>query len=1369
MSKTSRITKHSVHLVVLLLITAISLVNFFSQPDSVTSTRRADAAIAQEFSNGRGRLLDVEGASPTATPEPVAFLSNPDSQVFRGDNNVMLFPDVHRVKRNPVKGSVFRQALFEVEQGEPNGELTFTEETKSAVEARMDLSAVREFLLSDAQYFPIPVSGSKSVLIDVQSVEEQGSNTVSLVGEVKDRPFTQVRFAFHDGAVAGSVELLDDPTYYHYGMAGNGNVAIRQLDMEKNIYGSCAHCDGTNCDGTHQHGIFDRNDEDEQVVEIDNPIFSASVSSDYDYVIDGVVGYTTATKDLAGGTAAMEARILLSTGFINDAFANSNITDTVVTLLGTVEEVGHNKGLVGTFEDLKNSSDLNLPPLWGALGADYMALVYNGGSGVADLDGIKYVTGNGGLDNSADTIVHEFGHLLGCVHSWGDNEGTAITNTVSSNFGWRFRPEGESNTRTVMSYSGGWATLRIGYFSSPDVLFMGAPTGAVNGYDASQDSSIDPQLVSGGAIGSAGNGYDGTNPKLGANNRGEILANRAAYVNKGQRKAMAVVNPSGGLVYHTGRDQLIYWIGGDNTQQAEVELYKGGVFHSTIASLSGAHMRSYDWVIPDVPNGEDYSVRVSIEGETPFSTELFEIQQVEAFSEDISIAAISGLSRQITLPSIPDVTFEYTISQPSNGRITGTPPNIFYTPNAGVSSDSFTYSIALEGESSETATVSVEVGSIVAHWPLDDGAGNVVTDVSGNGHHGTLTSAAWLSEGKIDGALEFNGGTGSVALPPSAFTGVTNEMTLSMWVNGDVSRSVADSVFSMRDANDSPIMHIRLGDQIGTSSRNFWSSCIPQGCNTLFHDFAPDEVRGEWNHYVFVKNAESGTMKVYLNGVSEHELVNFLPISEAATAYLGSETASTGNYYGLLDNVKLYDVEMAPETVADLYRRETLEPPIAVAQTVGVAKNGSTENLFTSSSAFASYTIVDFPTHGFLSSTGSAWTYTPDTNFEGSDSFTFYPSDEGLIGDPVTVSLNVIVVTKPISIPLSAPISGYHVTTSEAAAFRSTGITKNFDPDGDNAYGTAGYYFLGNGANTGSNSDGTPSWVTSVDLSGTALAASAQYVSFDDPTQPISNNVADWRSTTIGLVNTAGTTGGLWAELMTFTVEATAPRNFRIGILAGNEGNGDGRWDPAALRLSFEGGGTVEASGLGAVDLGMVFFDVALDDGVSGSFSIEGQNRDLGGNTRGPSIAGITFDEIEVTQNFSPYDAWVAQYPNLRNTSFGSDPDQDGLTNGMEYALARNPDVTSPMVLPEVEATDEQISFSFKRLLSSTADVTVILEYSTSLQSDDWTSVIIPITEANGVQITPAVNGIEEIKVIVDRSIIDGDKLFSRIRVQQLE
>ena len=43
-------------------------------------------------------------------------------------------------------------------------------------------------------------------------------------------------------------------------------------------------------------------------------------------------------------------------------------------------------------------------------------------------------------------------------------------------------------------------------------------------------------------------------------------------------------------------------------------------------------------------------------------------------------------------------------------------------------------------------------------WLFDEGAGEIVKDVSGNGHHGEIVGEVAWSEGKFDNALEFDGG-----------------------------------------------------------------------------------------------------------------------------------------------------------------------------------------------------------------------------------------------------------------------------------------------------------------------------------------------------------------------------------------------------------------------------------------------------------------------------------------------------------------------------------------------------------------------------------------------------------------------------------
>jgi hypothetical protein len=67
----------------------------------------------------------------------------------------------------------------------------------------------------------------------------------------------------------------------------------------------------------------------------------------------------------------------------------------------------------------------------------------------------------------------------------------------------------------------------------------------------------------------------------------------------------------------------------------------------------------------------------------------------------------------------------------------------------------------------------------VAHWTFDDGSGAVVSDRSGNGHHGQLTAGAWTSTGRFGGALDLNAGD-HVTVPN--FPQATTAWTVSVWI-----------------------------------------------------------------------------------------------------------------------------------------------------------------------------------------------------------------------------------------------------------------------------------------------------------------------------------------------------------------------------------------------------------------------------------------------------------------------------------------------------------------------------------------------------------------------------------------------------------
>src|SRR4051812_14410379 len=72
---------------------------------------------------------------------------------------------------------------------------------------------------------------------------------------------------------------------------------------------------------------------------------------------------------------------------------------------------------------------------------------------------------------------------------------------------------------------------------------------------------------------------------------------------------------------------------------------------------------------------------------------------------------------------------------------------------------------------------------LVAAYSFDEGGGSAITDLSGNGNHGSLGNALWTSESLYGNALLFNGVDALVTIPDSPSLRLTNAMTLEAWVN----------------------------------------------------------------------------------------------------------------------------------------------------------------------------------------------------------------------------------------------------------------------------------------------------------------------------------------------------------------------------------------------------------------------------------------------------------------------------------------------------------------------------------------------------------------------------------------------------------
>lgn len=478
-----------------------------------------------------------------ASGEAVAPRHAQVTKIERGPNSVLIYNRPRELRRRVLGGKIFAGEFLRVHPGERQGPLTPSMHSLSAVEASYDAAVVQRFIASDAEAIRLPLDARRTVVVNVERLLSRGPVTHTMIGKVDGDSFSDVLLVFHDGAVSGSVAFYDENAHYEFGLAGNGDIAIRRLDPES-FTASCGDPGGPpQADAGHDDGHDHLEDaeppgtpEAPDHPQSDPPAEDPEAAT---VVMDTVVGYGSAARSAEGGVAAMEARIIASVDRMNTAFANSRIAGVEVVLMGTVEDPnyvfpGAVSGEMGSSDelgDLKNTRDGVLDTVSDlriALGADHNAFIVkqvDGSAGIASRPGNSMIVARTYMSSYRITFAHEFGHSIGCQHAWGDT--SSATSTSSHNFGWRLDPPSSGRVRTIMSYDWGWT--RIPYFSNPSVQYNGANTGAVDGYNATGDATADPRCVSGGLTGSAGSGYNGSHSRLGARNADYIM-NRAQYL-----------------------------------------------------------------------------------------------------------------------------------------------------------------------------------------------------------------------------------------------------------------------------------------------------------------------------------------------------------------------------------------------------------------------------------------------------------------------------------------------------------------------------------------------------------------------------------------------------------------------------------------------------------------------------------------------------------------------------------------------------------------------------------------------------------------------------------------------------------------------
>lgn len=158
---------------------------------------------------------------------------------------------------------------------------------------------------------------------------------------------------------------------------------------------------------------------------------------------------------------------------------------------------------------------------------------------------------------------------------------------------------------------------------------------------------------------------------------------------------------------------------------------------------------------------------------------------------------------------------------------------------------------------------------LVGHWPMNEGEGSSVRDLSGNGLHGIIHRATWTKgrQGKEGGALDFSPKGTWVEIPHDSKLDIRHDITLSAWVyklRDNASRKPRwDAVISKcpKEYVDPDHIHYELMiSGVNPDETSFFSNSTTPPCG-----WSGKQVPiGEWTHIGFVRKENRG--QFYLNG-----------------------------------------------------------------------------------------------------------------------------------------------------------------------------------------------------------------------------------------------------------------------------------------------------------------------------------------------------------------------------------------------------------------------------------------------------------------------------------------------------------------------
>ena len=213
--------------------------------------------------------------------------------------------------------------------------------------------------------------------------------------------------------------------------------------------------------------------------------------------------------------------------------------------------------------------------------------------------------------------------------------------------------------------------------------------------------------------------------------------------------------------------------------------------------------------------------------------------------------------------------------------------------------------------------------NLIGHWKFDEEVGNTAYNATSTKYNGKLDNGpVWTREGKLDGALYFDSNDDAVEIIDSADIAEGAAVTISVWARPLELGAHREIVTKHKSDNSQWQWRLEQlsSNRISFSVQDSKIVSAESDSINLIDDKGWHHVVGVYDGsavYLYVDGTKVNTYSPPLSG----KIADYKHHICVGAAWSGSSCGATGvdNFYGYLDDVRIYDRALSAEEVKELF------------------------------------------------------------------------------------------------------------------------------------------------------------------------------------------------------------------------------------------------------------------------------------------------------------------------------------------------------------------------------------------------------------------------------------------------------------------